>query len=361
MTSEGEGLGTTIKIELPMKKLKVDDSSNLTTIATVSKTKLPVIVTLPVPSINNSPDQKEDYKRKKFLLLPLSNSDSDIDLTSLGFETLEASIFTEIPSFIDSHSTNNNLLVSDTNVIKNWDYRRNRSSEGESSETSAKLKKKIRIDDGQMINSLSSENLPYSVLSSSTDTCDIPTADTSDATFKKINHQTISSSQIQSPRQRHLLIVDDQSSIVNLVVRVLTIKGWICHKASNGAQAIEKVMETSKKVRFGNGTCTAFLYDGILMDFSMPVMDGPTATAEIRRLGYTSLIIGITGNIQKAEVAHFKNAGVSYVLAKPAKLNKVHELLLDEVVYLDDAEYMLVNDSEKEEGGLFREIFYSNK
>ena len=37
-------------------------------------------------------------------------------------------------------------------------------------------------------------------------------------------------------------------------------------------------------------------FDAILMDFVMPNMDGPTATRQLRTMGYTGVIFGVTGN-----------------------------------------------------------------
>ena len=39
-------------------------------------------------------------------------------------------------------------------------------------------------------------------------------------------------------------------------------------------------------------------HDVIFMDFEMPNMDGPTATAEIRRMRSKGPIFGVTGNAQ---------------------------------------------------------------
>ena len=41
-------------------------------------------------------------------------------------------------------------------------------------------------------------------------------------------------------------------------------------------------------------------FDAILMDFIMPNMDGPTATRQLRTMGYTGVIFGVTGNGKKS-------------------------------------------------------------
>jgi CheY-like chemotaxis protein len=49
----------------------------------------------------------------------------------------------------------------------------------------------------------------------------------------------------------------------------------------------------------------------------MPVMDGPTATKEIRDLGYRGLIIGVTGNVLPEDKAFYISKGADAVLTKP--------------------------------------------
>ncbi|PNU20002.1 hypothetical protein C2E25_09440 [Geothermobacter hydrogeniphilus] len=76
--------------------------------------------------------------------------------------------------------------------------------------------------------------------------------------------------------------------------------------ADNGIQAVAKTLLGS--------------YDLILMDIQMPEMDGMTATALIRRNGYTSEsvpIIGLTANILREDHQKCLAAGMNDVLHKP--------------------------------------------
>jgi CheY-like chemotaxis protein len=90
--------------------------------------------------------------------------------------------------------------------------------------------------------------------------------------------------------------------------------GHICEEAEDGFDAVQKVIEKS------NCASGRRNYDAILMDFIMPNMDGPTATREIRALGYTAPIFGVTGNGLTTDIAHFLMCGVDEVLLKPLNI-----------------------------------------
>ena len=68
-------------------------------------------------------------------------------------------------------------------------------------------------------------------------------------------------------------------------------------------------------------------YDIILMDYQMPQMDGPTATKEIRRLGYKGIIIGVTGNSLLIDIETFMKAGANDVLLKPLNFKALEKAI----------------------------------
>jgi CheY-like chemotaxis protein len=109
-----------------------------------------------------------------------------------------------------------------------------------------------------------------------------------------------------------ILVVDDVFTNRKLLIRLLQIRGHYCDEAKDGQEAVDKVVEILK------GKDEAF--DTILLDYEMPVMDGPTAAKKIRALGSDSCIVGITGNVLPEVVAFFKQCGANFVCPKPVKM-----------------------------------------
>mmetsp|Transcript_24811 Transcript_24811/g.41455 ORF Transcript_24811/g.41455 Transcript_24811/m.41455 type:complete len:1156 (+) Transcript_24811:410-3877(+) len=109
-------------------------------------------------------------------------------------------------------------------------------------------------------------------------------------------------------RYKKLLVVDDSPLNRKMLCRVLKAKGFTCCQAEDGQQAIDMY-----KSLVAEGEPV----DGILMDFEMPVMNGPTATKHLRNMGCTKLICGVTGNVLPEDVHFFRQHGADAVLAKP--------------------------------------------
>ena len=137
-------------------------------------------------------------------------------------------------------------------------------------------------------------------------------------------------SQLVSPPSEtlKLLIVDDVLSNRKLTSRLLTNKGHECDVAENGAVAVEMVRDSM--INGGNhDEPQRRPYDCVLMDFEMPVMNGPTATAEIRALGSDVFIVGITGNVLSEDVEYFKSEGANAVIPKPLQVSALEELWME--------------------------------
>jgi signal transduction histidine kinase/CheY-like chemotaxis protein len=113
-------------------------------------------------------------------------------------------------------------------------------------------------------------------------------------------------------RSYDILVVDDSGLNRKLLCRLLRASKHICDEANDGLAALERV-----KIKIAGELGAKLRYDVILIDFVMPVMDGPTATKAIRALGYEGLILGVTGNTLDSDINYFVKCGADAVLAKP--------------------------------------------
>lgn len=118
---------------------------------------------------------------------------------------------------------------------------------------------------------------------------------------------------------KRALIVDDSPTNRKFVNRLLRTKISTRDEAEDGKVAVEMVAASM---------AAGAPYDVILMDYVMPVMDGPTATELIRKNGYKGVILGVTGNGHQAEIDLFRNAGADKILVKPLSADQFTATLL---------------------------------
>ena len=116
-----------------------------------------------------------------------------------------------------------------------------------------------------------------------------------------------------------VLVVDDSALNRKMVVRVLTEHCEICSEAANGQLALDLIIESMQPDNIG--------YDGIIMDFLMPVMTGPDAVRKLRACGFKGSIVGLTGNCFKDDVQAFLDAGAGKVLFKPIGFNQLRDII----------------------------------
>ena len=117
-----------------------------------------------------------------------------------------------------------------------------------------------------------------------------------------------------------LLLVDDVDINREIAVMILSDMGFSIDTAVNGKEAVDKIKDS------GDGT-----YDAVLMDIQMPVMDGYTASREIRALAdekKSSIpIIAMTANVFAEDIQKAKEAGMNAHIAKPLDIAKMTETL----------------------------------
>ncbi len=125
-------------------------------------------------------------------------------------------------------------------------------------------------------------------------------------------------------RNKRILLTDDNE--MNRLVASMMLKnyGVEIDEAKNGVEAIEKLRLN--------------VYDLVLMDVQMPVMDGVLATDAIRNtMGLTVPIIALTAMAIKGDEERFLNAGMNGYLSKPFEEN---QLLSVVTKWLESAENM---------------------
>jgi PAS domain S-box len=138
------------------------------------------------------------------------------------------------------------------------------------------------------------------------------------------NDATPQPAPIPSLKGTRVLVVEDNEFNRQVAEEILASLGVTVETAENGAIAVEKV-----------GLCR---YDLILMDMQMPVMDGITATAEIRMAGFVDVpIIAMTANVLHSDRARCFAAGMNDHLGKPVDPNELLATLVKWLKKKEDA------------------------
>ncbi len=122
--------------------------------------------------------------------------------------------------------------------------------------------------------------------------------------FKIISEQ-LNPELISQIRGARLLLVEDNEINRQVAQELLEGFGLDVTTAENGEEAISLLNEAQ--------------FDGVLMDMQMPVMDGVTATREIRKNPLFSKlpIIALTANVMVSEQKEFLDAGITDYVGKP--------------------------------------------
>ncbi|MDP2318788.1 MAG: response regulator [Acidobacteriota bacterium] len=106
-----------------------------------------------------------------------------------------------------------------------------------------------------------------------------------------------------------VLVVDDESSIRELLAKTLALAEYDVDTAPDGRAALERL-------RLGN-------YDLLIADLKMPGMDGLTLIREAKRLKADIPVIIITGFSTESSAIEAVNLGVAGYLTKPFRVPQV--------------------------------------
>jgi osomolarity two-component system sensor histidine kinase TcsA len=116
--------------------------------------------------------------------------------------------------------------------------------------------------------------------------------------------------------QKQILLVEDNKVNQTIMLKLLATLGFQRVDAAwDGAEAVRMVKQKP------------LAYHVILMDINMPVMDGLTATEQIRQLRVDVPIIALTGNALKGDAETYLAKGMTDYIAKPLHRQQLVDIL----------------------------------
>ena len=111
---------------------------------------------------------------------------------------------------------------------------------------------------------------------------------------------------------KNILVCDDAAFMRMMIKDILTKNGYnVAGEAENGLKAIEKYKEVNP--------------DLVLMDITMPEMDGIQALKEIRKVDSGAKVIMCSAMGQQAMVIESIQAGAKDFIVKPFQADRVLE------------------------------------
>ncbi|HHY23906.1 MAG TPA: response regulator [Clostridiaceae bacterium] len=109
---------------------------------------------------------------------------------------------------------------------------------------------------------------------------------------------------------KKILIVDDAAFMRMMIKDILVKSGYeVVGEAENGAQAVEKYKELSP--------------DLVIMDITMPEVDGIQAVKEIKKIDKNAMVIMCSAMGQQAMVIESIQAGAKDFIVKPFQADRV--------------------------------------
>ena len=136
------------------------------------------------------------------------------------------------------------------------------------------------------------------------------------------------SEELKDIRGARVLLVEDNEINQQVATEILEQAGMVVTVAENGKEALEAVQ--------------SFAYDLVFMDMQMPVMDGYTATREIRKWEETLpevsvgerpriQVVAMTAHAMMGEQEKCIEAGMDDYLSKPIDPDKLYAILLKRI------------------------------
>ncbi|KAH9872799.1 hypothetical protein J1614_005193 [Plenodomus biglobosus] len=146
-----------------------------------------------------------------------------------------------------------------------------------------------------------------------------------DSLSHKLDSLDVHSSTPETPMEKlkiaalgtRILLAEDNPINRKVMLKMLAGLGFASiETATNGKDAVTKILQDPLS------------YDFILMDVNMPVLDGVSATKELRANGVVIPIVAMTANALKGQAESYIAKGMTGYIAKPVDRNLLVKLLL---------------------------------
>jgi two-component system, chemotaxis family, chemotaxis protein CheY len=116
---------------------------------------------------------------------------------------------------------------------------------------------------------------------------------------------------------KHILVVDDNAINRKLAIALLKKRGWVVQEADSGQAAIACLVDGA--------------FDAVLLDISMPGMDGETVCRHIRadaRLAGLR-VVAYTAHAMEHEKKKIMDAGFDDIVIKPVTMAALQSAMPD--------------------------------
>jgi CheY-like chemotaxis protein len=118
---------------------------------------------------------------------------------------------------------------------------------------------------------------------------------------------------VRSGRQRHILVVDDESFVRQSVQILLQGDGYLVHEAKSGAEALA-MFEPDK-------------FEMVFTDYLMPEMRGDKLAAAIKQRSPKQPVVMLTAFPERFQSADCHPGGVDALICKPFGLDTLRAVL----------------------------------
>ncbi len=112
-----------------------------------------------------------------------------------------------------------------------------------------------------------------------------------------------------------ILLVDDEQIVRTVCSQMLQRVGFEVIIASDGREAIETILQRGDEIKL------------VLLDMTMPLMDGQQTFSEIRKLGCDIPVILSSGHNEQEATSSFLGEGLAGFIQKPYRLTMLREKL----------------------------------